>query len=47
MLAGVVSWVAFVIARLGYWGSAQLIVAGLGGLILTILYLWRRTYGAT
>lgn len=45
-LAAGVSWAAFTYAHLGFWGWAQLVVAGYGGLILTILYLWRRNLGA-
>jgi membrane protease YdiL (CAAX protease family) len=41
-LAGLVSLIAFTAAHLSSWGAAQLIVAGYGGLLLTILYLWRR-----
>lgn len=41
-LAGLISWAAFTIAHLSSWGWAQLIVAGTGGVILTVLYLWRR-----
>lgn len=41
-LAAIVSWTAFTYAHLGYWGAAQLIVAGFGGVVLTALYLWRR-----
>jgi membrane protease YdiL (CAAX protease family) len=40
-LAAFVSWAAFTYAHLGSWGAAQLIVAGYGGVLLTILYLWR------
>lgn len=42
MFAALVSWAAFTYAHLSYWGAAQLIIAGWGGLILTILFLWRR-----
>jgi membrane protease YdiL (CAAX protease family) len=42
VLAAVVSWAGFTYAHLSYWGAAQLIVAGWGGLILTLLFLWRR-----
>ena len=42
MLAAVVSCAAFTYAHLGYWGWAQLLVAGFGGIVLTALYLWRR-----
>ncbi|MDE2630905.1 MAG: CPBP family intramembrane metalloprotease, partial [Alphaproteobacteria bacterium] len=41
-LAGAVTWVLFTLAHLSAWGWAQLIVAGYGGLVLTVLYLWRR-----
>lgn len=41
-LAGFVSWAAFTIAHLGAWGWPQLMVAGFGGAILTVLYHWRR-----
>jgi membrane protease YdiL (CAAX protease family) len=44
--AGVISWAAFTIAHLSGWGWAQLIVAGYGGVILTVLYLWRRNLWA-
>lgn len=42
LLAGVLTWAAFTYAHLGTWGWAQLIVAGFGGLLLTVLYIWRR-----
>lgn len=45
-LAGVVSWAAFTIAHLSAWGWAQLMVAGFGGIFLTLLYLWRRNLWA-
>jgi hypothetical protein len=41
-LAGLISVVAFTYAHLSYWGWAHLIVAGYGGLVLTVMYLWRR-----
>lgn len=41
-LAGLVSWAAFTSIHLSAWGAAQLIVAGYGGALLTLLYLWRR-----
>lgn len=41
-LAGLVSVVVFTYAHLSSWGAPQLIVAGYGGVLLTILYLWRR-----
>ena len=42
VLPGVLTWAAFTYAHLGTWGWAQLIVAGFGGLLLTLLFLWRR-----
>jgi membrane protease YdiL (CAAX protease family) len=42
ILAAVISWAGFTYAHLAGWGAAQLIVAGYGGVILTVLYLWRR-----
>ncbi|MGH6890432.1 MAG: lysostaphin resistance A-like protein [Rhizomicrobium sp.] len=44
--AAVVSCAAFTYAHLASWGPAQLIVAGYGGVILTILYVWRRNLWA-
>ena len=41
-LAGLVSWAVFTYAHLSSWGAPQLIVAGYGGALLTVLYLWRR-----
>jgi len=45
-LAAVISVVAFTWAHLGYWGWAHLIVAGFGGIVLTVLFLWRRDLSA-
>lgn len=45
-LAAFLSWLAFTYAHLSSWGAAQLIVAGYGGLVLTILFLWRRNLWA-
>lgn len=42
-VAGAISWFAFTIMHLSGWGWPQLLVAGTGGLILTALYLWRRS----
>ncbi|MHB8529120.1 MAG: CPBP family glutamic-type intramembrane protease, partial [Caulobacteraceae bacterium] len=33
---------AFTAAHFSYWGAAQLIPVALGGLVLALLYLWRR-----
>jgi uncharacterized protein len=42
VLAGFVTWFVFTCAHLTSWGAAQLIVAGFGGALLTVLYVWRR-----
>lgn len=42
VLAGGLTCAAFTYAHLSSWGGAQLIIAGYGGLLLTVLYLWRR-----
>ena len=44
--AAAISFVAFTAEHLGYWGWAHLMIAGLGGVVLTGLYLWRRDLGA-
>jgi membrane protease YdiL (CAAX protease family) len=41
-IAALVSWAAFTYAHLAGWGAAQLIVAGFGGIVLTVLFVWRR-----
>jgi len=46
LVAGIVPWAAFTVAHPSFWGWAQLIVAGYGGLVLTVLYLWRRNLWA-
>ena len=45
-LAGLITWALFTYAHLSSWGTAQLIVAGFGGAILTVLFLWRRNLWA-
>ncbi len=46
VLAAVLPWAAFTYAHLSSWGAAQLIVAGYGGVLLTVLFLWRRNLWA-
>lgn len=46
VFAGLLSWAIFTYAHLSYWGAAQLIIAGWGGLVLTVLFLWRRNLWA-
>jgi len=41
-IAFVVSVASFTYAHLDYWGWAQLIVAGFGGVVLALYYIWRR-----
>ena len=41
-IALLISVIVFMLAHIAYWGVAQLIVVGFGGLILGLLYLWRR-----
>ncbi len=41
-LAAVATWFVFTIAHLTSWGWGQVIIAAFGGLILTLLYVWRR-----
>ncbi|HEY5036562.1 MAG TPA: type II CAAX endopeptidase family protein [Chthoniobacterales bacterium] len=40
-LAAVVTWFLFTAVHLTSWGWGQLIIAAFGGLILTLLYVWR------
>lgn len=46
LMAALLTWAAFTYAHLASWGVMHLIVAGYGGVILTILYLWRRNIWA-
>jgi len=41
-IAGVLSCIVFTYAHVGAWGWAQLFFAGFAGIVLTLLYLWRR-----
>jgi uncharacterized protein len=41
-LAAAISFAAFTFAHLSSWGWMHLLVAGVGGVLLTGLYLWRR-----
>jgi membrane protease YdiL (CAAX protease family) len=42
IVAGVATLAVFTYAHLSYWGAVQLLFAGGAGLVLTMLYLWRR-----
>jgi len=41
-IGGLISWALFTYAHLAVWGAAQLIIAGFGGALLTVFYVWRR-----
>jgi uncharacterized protein len=40
-LSAFISWVIFTIAHVGTWGWSHVIIAGIGGLMLTLAYLWK------
>lgn len=41
-VAGVFTWAIFTLDHLSYWGWHHLLIAGVAGAMLTLLYLWRR-----
>ena len=41
-LAALISWAVFTVEHVGFWGWGHLLIAGVGGALLTGLYLWRR-----
>ncbi len=45
-IAGLITWALFTMAHLSSWGWGQVIIAAFGGLVLTLLYLWRRNIWA-
>ncbi|HEY2068734.1 MAG TPA: CPBP family intramembrane glutamic endopeptidase [Rhizomicrobium sp.] len=46
LAAALLTWVLFSMAHLQSWGWGQVIIAAWGGLVLTVLYLWRRNLWA-
>jgi uncharacterized protein len=46
ILAAVITWAAFTYAHLRAWGWAHLLVVGFAGLLLTVLFVWRRSLWA-
>ena len=46
LAAGAVSCAVFTLAHVTVWGWAHVLVAGFGGLLFTLLYLWRRNLWA-
>jgi membrane protease YdiL (CAAX protease family) len=47
LLAGLITFALFTLAHLSGGGWGQVIIAAWGGLILTLLYMWRRNIWAT
>jgi membrane protease YdiL (CAAX protease family) len=45
-LASLLPLLLFPLAHVGPWGWAHMLVAGIGGAALTLLYLWRRNVWA-
>ncbi|WP_158884217.1 CPBP family intramembrane glutamic endopeptidase [Rhodanobacter sp. L36] len=46
LFSGVSTWAIFTLEHLSYWGWHHLLIAGLAGALLTLLYLWRRNLWA-
>ncbi len=42
VFAAMTSWVIFTVEHLSAWGFAHLLIAGFGGVFLTVVYVWRR-----
>lgn len=42
-IASTLSWLVFTVEHVSTWGWSHLIIAGFGGLLLTLLYVWRRS----
>jgi membrane protease YdiL (CAAX protease family) len=47
MLAGLVTFALFTLAHLSGGGWGQVVIAAFGGLVLTLLYMWRRNIWST
>lgn len=45
-LAVALPWSVFTLAHVGPWGWSHVLIAGFGGLMLTLLYVWRRSLWA-
>lgn len=41
-IASTLSWVVFTLEHVPTWGWSHILIAGFGGLVLTLLYVWRR-----
>ena len=41
-IASALSWIVFTLEHIATWGWSHVLIAGFGGLLLTLLYVWRR-----
>jgi uncharacterized protein len=41
-IASALSWIVFTLEHITTWGWSHVLIAGFGGLLLTLLYVWRR-----
>lgn len=41
-IASTLSWIVFTLEHVSTWGWSHVLIAGFGGLLLTLLYVWRR-----
>jgi len=41
-IASTLSWLVFTFEHVSTWGWSHVLIAGFGGLLLTLLYVWRR-----
>jgi len=41
-IASTLSWLVFTVEHVSTWGWSHVLIAGFGGLLLTLLYVWRR-----
>ena len=41
-IASTLSWIVFTLEHVSTWGWSHVFIAGFGGLLLTLLYVWRR-----
>jgi membrane protease YdiL (CAAX protease family) len=41
-IASMLSWIVFTLEHITTWGWSHVLIAGFGGLLLTLLYVWRR-----
>lgn len=42
VFAALASWAIFTVEHLSVWGFGHLLIAGFGGILLTLVYVWRR-----